>query len=263
MAKILNTRNYRLFHTSSGENRQLNIRKHRKLEASMKEYGFLECFPIIVVRDKDSNLVVKDGQHRLAIAEKLGLTVYYVEVKTIFDVAKINTTTELWKPVDYAQMYADSGVKAYSEGLEFADKYRLSVGTAFALLSGTSGYTHVEDHFKGGTFKVKDKEWAERVASIYSRLIAMSKAVKNTRLLEACVAVCRVPEFDPNRLLSSAERCREKLVAYSRREDYLDMLEDIYNFRRHQLVSLRNLALMNMRDRNPVKPKNGNHKSAK
>jgi hypothetical protein len=250
MAKILNTRDYRLFHTSSGENRPLNIQKHRKLEASMKKHGFIEGFPVIVGRDPKNNLIVKDGQHRLAIAEKLGLSVYYVEVQTIFDVAEINTTTETWRPIDYAQMYADNGLKPYQRGLEFAKQHNLSIGMAFALLAGTLGYSNIQDAFKSGHFQIKDQLFADSVAHIYVPLVTMCKEIRSSRLLEACMAVCRVPDFDANRLIRGASHCREKLIAYATKDAYLDMLEDIYNFRRHQLVGLKTAALMAMRERN-------------
>lgn len=264
MKKILNTRNYRLFKNNSGENRPLDVKKHRKLEESMKKYGFLEVFPVVVTRNGDDHLIVKDGQHRLAVAEKLGLAVYYVEDKTNFDVAEVNIATKLWVLKDYADKHAANGKKDYVEGLAFAEQYNLPIGTAFSLLAGTSGsnaYHYTQ--FYGGDFKIKDRPWAEAVAGIYAPLGALSKAVRNTRMLEACMAVCRVPEFDASRLLRNAERCREKLISYSTRDAYLQMLEDIYNFHHSKLVGLKVAATMAMRERGAIKPKNGNHKSAK
>lgn len=263
MAKsILSTKNYRLFDYNTGQNRLLNIEEHKGLLESMKEYGFLACFPIVVTRNGGDRLLVIDGQHRLAFAEKLGLPVYYVEDKTNFDVAKINISTKIWIPKDYAQKFAASGIKSYQEGLAFSEEHRLPVGVAFALLGGVVTYTTISDQFKSGAFKVKDRAWADAVAGIYAPLVKMSSALRrNTRLLEACMAVCRVPDFDSKRLLRGAALCREKLVPYSTKDAYLDMLEDVYNFRRQHLVGLKAAATMAMRDRNAVKPKNGNHKS--
>jgi len=260
--RLLSTRNYGLFKSNHGDNRLLNLEEHNGLLASMKEYGFLKSFPISVVNNGNGKLVVKDGQHRLAFAEKLGLTVYYVEEKVNFDVAKVNKSTKIWVPKDYAQKFAASGVKSYQEGLEFAEQYKLPIGIAFSLLAGYTEYTNVKEHFKNGTFKIRDKAWAEAVASVYTALVALSKAVRGSRLLEACMAVCRVPDFDAKRLLRGAELCREKLVPYSQRDAYLEMLEGIYNFRRQQLVGLKSAAIMAMRERNVAKS-NGNHKSAK
>src|SRR5262245_22388251 len=98
---IQTTRNYRLFERHEGENRPLNLKKHKKLIESMKRYGFLACFPLVCVRDPDGRLVVKDGQHRLAIAEMLALPVYWIEEAVDFDVAVINCTSKIWALKDY------------------------------------------------------------------------------------------------------------------------------------------------------------------
>jgi len=260
MKKILNTRNYRLFKRDSGENRPLDIKKHKKLMESMKKYGFLEVFPIVVHRNGDDHLIVKDGQHRLTCAEALSLPVYYVEDKTNFDVAEVNMATKLWALKDYAQKFAANGVKPYQEGLEFSEQYSLPIGVAFSLLGGVTGFNSTSaQSFYNGTFKVKDRPWAEAVASIYGPLVALSTAVRNARTLEACMAVCRVADFDAKRLLRNAERCREKLIAYSTRDACLQMLEDIYNFHHSKLVGLKVAATMVMRERSAVQAK----KSAK
>ena len=262
--RLMSTRNYGLFKYNTGDNRLLDTEQHKALLESMKEYGFLKSFPISVIPGGNGKLVVKDGQHRLTFAEKLGLTVYYVEEKVNFDVAKVNLSTKIWIPKDYALKHAANGIKSYQEGLQFAEEHRLPIGIAFALLGGVTGYSTISDQFKAGTFKVKDRTWADAVAGIYVPLVKMSPALKrSSRLLEACMAVCRVPDFDSKRLLRGAELCPEKLKPYSTKEAYLDMLEETYNFRRQHLVGLKAAATMAMRDRSPMNLKNGNHKSAK
>lgn len=69
------------------------------------------------------------------------------------------------------------------------------------------------------------------------------------------MAVCRVPGFDAKRLIGGAERCRDKLGSYSTREAYLEMMEEIYNFGRKQLVGLKSQAMMIMKDRNACNAK--------
>src|SRR5262245_196659 len=255
MLKIQSTRDYRLFSCDSGENRPLDAKQHKTLELSMRKHGFLPFFPIIVIRDKDGKLIVWDGQHRLEFAKALKLPVYYVETTsdTHVDLAEIQGTIKLWKVIHYAQRYAANGVKSYQDALEFADRHKLPTGATFALLAGTSSYSNIKEQFIGGQFKIKDKDWAEAVASLYVALGALSSAVKKTAMLEACMAVSRVPEFDPRRLLGGAKRCREKLVSYSTKEAYLDMLEYLYNFGRGQAFGLKAAAANAMRERGQFK----------
>lgn len=254
--KITSTRDYRLFKRSD-DNRVLDLKKHKKLEQSMKHYGFLSCFPIVCSRNGDKHLIVKDGQHRLAIAETLGLPVHYVEVGASedFDIAKVNCTSKVWNTKDYALKYAANGHPDYLEGLEFVERYGLPVGVGFAMLAGCAGYGAIRHAFMEGRFKVKDRRWADSVAGVYVPMVDLSRVLDNSRFLAACMAVCRVADFDGKRLLHSAERCRDKLVAYSTRDAYLLMLEEVYNFGRAKLFGLRSAALMAMRDRNAAEVK--------
>lgn len=246
--RIQCTKNYRLF-TRSDENRDLKMKEHKQLIDSMREYGFLPCFPIVVVRDKNGGLIIKDGQHRLAIAESLGLSVYWIEEDVDFDVSKINSTSKVWKVRDYAQKFSRNGLKDYTEGLEFADANGIPIGIAFALLAGTTNYSNIQNAYINGTFKVKDRKWAAAVAGVYVPMTRLSKFLCNAKFLTACMAVCRVPSFDTARLLHSASRCRDKLTSYSTRDAYIEMIEDVYNFNRSKLVGLKIEAIKVMRDR--------------
>jgi len=246
--KVSVTKNYRLFGRSQ-ENRPLDVKKHRKLLLSMQQYGFLPCYPIVCQRNGGKELVIKDGQHRLMFAEKLGLPVYYIVEEVDFDVATINCTAKTWALQDYAQKHATNGKKMYRAGMEFAEEHKLPLGTAFALLSGTTTFSNVQESFVDGTFRIKDREWADLVASVYSALVSLSRDVRNARFMQACMAACRVEEFNPTRLIQNARRCRDKLVSYSTRDAYLDMLEVIYNFGRKELLALKVAATMAMRSR--------------
>lgn len=257
--KIQSTKNYRLFKRST-DNRVTDVKQHRKLRRSMEKYGFLPCFPIVCYRNGDKQLTVKEGQHRLTFAEQLGLPVHFVETDVDFDVAAINCTPVTWKTKDYALKYSQNGIASYQEGLDFAEQHGIPIGLAFALLAGTVSFRNIWEQFVDGQFKVKDREWAAAVAGIYVPMVTLSKDLKGARFLEACMRVCRVPEFEPKRLLQGASRCREKLVPYSTMDAYLAMLEELYNFGRKQLFGLKAAAMMAMRDRCPLTKKTRSQK---
>lgn len=254
MRKIQTTKNYRIF-ARSADNRPVDKKKHKRLMESMKLYGFLACFPLACVRDASGRLIVKDGQHRLQFAETLGLPVHYVEEQVDFDIATVNSAVNRWTLADYAHKYAQQGNEEYQEGLDFAEANKLPIGVAFSLLAGTASFGNIQAQFNSGQFKIKDRSWANMVAGVYGPIVAMSDQVRNTRFMEACMAVCRVSDFDPKRLLLGAERCRDKLVSYGTKDAYLDLAETLYNFGRKQLFSLKNAAIMAMRDRQACKAK--------
>src|SRR5688572_23722336 len=176
--KINVTKDYRLFRRSA-ENRKLNPKKHKRLLESMKKYGFLSCFPIVCSRDNNGKLIVKDGQHRLALAETLGLPVHWVEESVDFDVAIINCTSRIWGLRDFAEKWAANGKTAYADGLEFAESNGLPIGTAFALLGGSTKYSNIQEAFVEGKFKVKDLKWANAVAALYVPIVKMQPETRN------------------------------------------------------------------------------------
>lgn len=259
-ARVFETTNYRLFHSNKHDNRPLDLRKHKKLEKSMLKYGFLKCFPIVCFRGTSGDLEVKDGQHRLAFAVKHQLPVYWIEDEANFDVAEINCTSKIWSVADYARKFSENGLRDYAEGLAFAEQHGLAIGLSFAMLAGTTSFGNIKGDFEDGKFKVKDRAWADAVATLYIHTGAMSPEVRNARFLEACMMVCRVDGFDHRRFIDGAKRCRDKLTSFSTKDAYLFMMEEIYNFGRKQLVGLKAAALMAMRERNAV---NSNGKKKK
>lgn len=249
VVKVQVTKDYRLF-TRSEENRPVCPKKHKSLLRSMQSYGFLQCYPVVCVRNKSKHLVVLDGQHRLWAAETIGLPVYFCVIEEAFDIAQVNGTQEKWNTRNFAETYAAQNKQAYTDGLEFADRFGLPVGTAFGMLAGTASWNNIRNAYISGQFKITDRRWADTVGTIYSQLVNAAPRVRNARLIEACMAVARVPGFDPQRLVSNIDRCREKLVSYSTRDAYLEMLEEVYNFGKQKLMGLRVEAIQAMRDRN-------------
>jgi len=245
--KINVTRDYRLF-CYSLENRERCLSKHRKLRRSIEKYGTLPYFPAVCRRDKDKNLIVIEGQHRIAFAEEKGLPVYWVETDINFDVAEINCTPVGWAPVDYANRYAREGLSDYREALAFADVNNIPITSAFTLLSGAASYGAISEALKGGTFTIKAAAWAYRVIDIYNAFAKMDRRCCKSCFLLALMMVCRVSEFDERRLIRCAERCQEKLASYSTKEAFLAMLEEIYNHKQQKLFGLKTEAHMAARN---------------
>lgn len=249
--KINTTKNYDLFRFQTGDNRQLNLSKHKPLLDSMEEYGFLPCYPIICTRDAKGNLSIKDGQHRFAIARQLGLSVCWVEDASGFDVADVNSAQVSWVALDYVQRFASQGKEHYKTLLAFKEEHNIPITIAASLLAQNATFSNISEAFYAGDFVVKDVTWARQVANLYTGIKELSTKVRGANFLSACTAVSHVPGFSPKRLLECAKKCRQKLVPYAQRDAYLTMLEEIYNYGQKNLVALKLEAIKAMRARNP------------
>ncbi len=245
------TRDYSMF-TRDSDNRDVNVKRHRLLLASMKKHGFLSAYPIVAHKNGSGKWHIKDGQNRFTIAQSLDLPIHWVEDESDFDIAEINNTQVVWNLRDYAQKYSRNGIKEYTEAMEFSERHRLPIGLGFAMLAGTTTFQNIKDDYVSGKYRIRDRKWAESVAAVYTKLYALSKDLKHKSFLEAVMAVCRVEDFSATRLLQNAQRVRDKLVGYSNREANLDMLEEIYNYGRSKLFPLKISAITVMRERCPM-----------
>lgn len=240
---IKSTKNYRMFKIVD-ENRPLNIDRHKKLRYSMQKYGFLKSFPVACIQNGSKHVTVKDGQHRIAIAEELGLPVYYYVDDVDFDVAEVNCTAKVWSIRDYCEKYAANGNKHYQEALEFADQYKLPLSKAMTLLYGCKSVGGCRPSIvQDGLFKVKAASFAHDVAGCYVSMAALSRSLRSNAFLGALIMAFSVDGFDGNRLVRKASKCRERLVPYSTKEAFLDMIEDVYNFKQKTLDPIKVPAL--------------------
>ena len=259
-SKITKTKNYDLFRLA--RNRPVNIQtaRRKKLRQSMKDYGYIDAYPLLCVRE-NRHLFVYDGQHRLAIARELGLPVAYAVIDRPIDIPKTNNTQQTWRLADYAWVYADAGKPDYLELLEFAEQHSIPLATAIAILTdksscnggGTNGKTM--DKFRDGVFVITNRAAADRVAGLYAEFCQISKAVKTRFFISALFVICLVDGVDDKRLIRGAKRCPESLLKYGSREAYLAMLEHVYNFGHSKKQPLKIAAENAMRERNPVRHK--------
>lgn len=249
--KLQRTKDYSLF-VMTKANRPLAKAGRADLRKSMQEYGFLPTYPIHV-RRVNGKLEIQDGQNRFMTARELGQMVWYVEDATEINIARINNTQKKWKVSDYAGSYANQGKAAYRELLDFAAKYKMPIGLSAALLGGHSsgkGRSNWREAYELGTFQVRDREAANLTGRVFAALVSISAEVNSAVMAEALSAVFRISNVDANRIVDGAKRCPEKLVGFSSREGYLQMIEDLYNYGRRTRYPIKVYAENALRARN-------------
>ena len=257
--KLRVTKDYKMF-LECKENRPVDLGKRKDLRCSMQENGYLTAYPLHCVRN-GKGLVVRDGQHRLAIAMELGLPVWYVVCNDDAAISQINSTQRPWRLPDYAGSYAAQGKKEYAELLSFAEQHGLPLSTCTHILSNRGGRfssTDLQRTFKGGGFTITSRGVADRVARIYGAFGKLCPAVKTYLFAQALFAFCQVGDIDDARLISGAKRWPERLMKYGTRDGYLAMLEEVYNYGRHTKYPLKIEAENAMRSRNVCQAKQAN-----
>lgn len=242
--KTTTTRNYSLF-ISDTSNRVITDKDKRRLKLlrlSMKKYGFLP-FPILVRRSGDK-LKVIDGQHRLVVAQELGLQLMYIETdRDDIVISECAAGQSPWNIRDYVASNAARGNKHYQELLAFADEHSMPLARCATLLRGRVGDGGIGGAaVQDGNFVVKDRVFAERVATIVKVVAQFSKFARSSNSVAAIARFVRVPQFSDEQLMKRIAAHPHMLKNQPTLEAFSDMYEAIYNHASRSRIPLAFMA---------------------
>lgn len=230
--KVQSTRNYSLF-TTDITNRPIDTRRaiasQKKIRKSMEKYGFLP-FPLLVKRTGDK-LKVLDGQNRLAVATSLALPVFYVETdRDDIVIADCAAGQSPWNVNDYVGSFAKQGNREMQTLLDFAAQHKLPVARAASLLAGDCAHSgNVQGQIKAGKFRVRDLEYAHRVARIVSAVAQLAPWARSANAAGAISRFVRVAEFSDDRMMKAVRAHPHLLRNTPDIEGLSEMFEAVYN----------------------------------
>ena len=242
--KLQHEKNYKLF-LMNEENRPIDpdAYHYRKLRTSMQRYGFLPAYPLHC-RPRNGRLEIFDGHRRFSVAKELGLPVWFVVYDDgQLDLPFINETQEKWNLSDYVGSRAQQGRSDYVELQEFSKTNEIPLSIAAALLAGCAGVAGITlMRIRSGDFEIKDRDIAQRVASVYRSIKSISRITRHAGFVNALTRCMRVKGFNASRLIENARKCPGKLVTQPDIQGFLRMLEEIYNFQSRAPIPLAFLA---------------------
>lgn len=208
------------------KNRRINYNKVEKLAEAIKKNNLLHLFPIVV----DPKFTILDGQHRFQAAKDIGAEIHYIisdDNYGIHNVADSNNFQSHWKVDDYVLYYASgNGKDQYKKLLHLCNKYMISPGVVAAIEVG-----NYHSDIKKGVFAFVNYDQVNEIlewAREFHRNYQFSHWNKRS-FLRALRHIIRVESFDKKRLESNIEANRELLIKCHEPEDYIVLLENIYN----------------------------------
>ncbi len=224
--QIYKTKNYDQFLFLTG-NREVNDRHVQKLMTSMSEE---ECMSPIQVNER---LEVIDGSHRLNALMRLKKPVYYYIIKgaRLSTVQRLNSYTKNWTTDDYMKSYEESGNTNYKQYREFKETYKLGSSVNLLLLSGSIDRGDQEKSFKSGNFKVKDIEHAVAIAIKIEQMSKFISWYKDRSWCYALYKAIKTKGFDWDTWVHKCEYQQRLLVKCANTEQYLKLIQDLYNFK--------------------------------
>jgi len=225
---IEKTKDYSKFSTLKG-NRELKKFLINKIERSIMEGNMLHSNPIIV----NEKFEVIDGQHRLAVAERNELDIYYIIVPgiTLNETVALNTASSGWGVRDYINSYASRGNKNYRLLQEFCERYGIAPTVAAKLMSdgrieqggGTSKL------IKSGDFRANRYDETVKFADDFLTIKRHLPRFAGTRNFIAALKEFLDRDYvSSDKLEKSVAKYKNNMERQDSVADYLKLFEAIY-----------------------------------
>lgn len=231
-AKLQKTTNYDLFFPNPNQ-RTYKPRQTEKLVRKMKSNGFPPSMAISCYRNRKGVLAINTGHHRLEAARILGIPVWYVieHEWTTFELVSEGTSARNFDTLASAQSYASDGANDYITLLYYAKK-GMPIRFAASMLMGQHAASgNASDAISDGIFKVKTTDHIDEVCRVIDELRPINKEAGSQSFISALSALLIVDEFDANQLITRIKAVPSQLEKRSTRDQMLEQLEEIYNFR--------------------------------
>ena len=234
ISQVYKTNDYNVFSKLNG-NRTINRAHYKRLKESISEESLI--VPIIV----NEKYEIIDGQNRFEAWKELELPVPFIIIAGygLAQVQRLNSNIRNWSMKDYADCYSALGNKHYKVYKEFKHEYELGDYESIALLQNqTSGSGKNFERFRNGKFKVKNYKLACSNAEKIVKLSKYYEGYKRRSFVFAVMQLINNKEFKLNTLLKKLKYQSTKLVDCTNKEQYLFLLQDIYNFKSSNKINL-------------------------
>ena len=231
--KVYRTSDLTIFKTLDG-NRDV-IQSHlKRLSKSMKDR---KLFSPIIVNEK---MEVIDGQHRLMASKNNNVAIEYIIVNGygLKEVQILNANSKNWNSDDYMNGYCDLKNQEYIKYKEFKDTYGFGHSECQALLSNQIS-SHLQPVFNSGEFKIKDYKKAVDTAERITMISEFYNGYKRRSFVFALMGLFNNDVFEFTQFIQKLKIQPTALVDCTTASAYLLLIEDIYNYRSRNKVSLR------------------------
>lgn len=235
-----------------------NNKRFKKLKSSMKKYGWLDGFPMMVNEPAGfgEDFIILDGQHRFEAAKQLGIPIKYViEQQRDLDIAEINAPQEKWSISDYITAYVSQGNKHYAYINQMVAHTKFPQGLVISMLAGevaSNGNQH--DRVKRGTFVVKDTQSIKDVLSVCEVLERAGCPFSRKRSVVCTISrILRADVISLQKVVRACSLYGGMLPNHSKEDAMLKSFEDLLNYKQVKKQPYAFLVTEKLRNRSAVK----------
>ena len=247
--KVYKTNDLSIFKQIDG-NRVPNLQHVKRLADSIRVYG-MKCNPILV----NERMEVIDGQHRLMAAKEANSFVYYIVVDgySLNEVHTLNLNQKNWTKKDFMDGYANMGIESYIKLKAFSEKnddFTFNDCIALCQNIGSASsrtYTNTKQDkldgnsqiFEQGTWRNGDIYLAQDMANKIRMIKTYYAGYNRTTFVSTMMQMLKNEKFDFNEFMHKLRLQPTAMVDCANREQYKTVVEDIYNYKSRNKISLR------------------------
>lgn len=249
MAKYSNqvqvSNDYSKFKTLIGNRKQNEIHIKRLVSSFKQRYLFS---PIIV----NEKMQIIDGQHRFLAAKQLNLPINFLVVEGygLEEVQILNTNSANWKKQDYLKAYCDLGVEPYLQMRQFMLDFP-AFGVAIAEMILTDNVNGENKQlvidkvnmrmmgFQNGELNIPNLSKAYETAEKVLMFKPYYDGYNRSSFVRSLITLFKNKNYVHNEMISKLSKNPTSLIHCANVTQYKLLLEEIYNFRRHDKKNLR------------------------
>jgi hypothetical protein len=189
----------------------------------------------------NQNFEVIDGQHRLEARRRLGIPVPYFATigYGLEEVQELNAKQKKWTNDDFVKSFIELGKVDYRTYQWFRHQFKLPHEASVMLLSGESDRS-LRGKFKNGDFKVNQLDRAKEVARKFVEIEPFFPDYWNhSRFVNAVMVCLKKKNFDFKKFMAKLKANPTILKPQASLDNYLQHIEDVYNYRSVKKVPIR------------------------
>jgi len=248
VSHVNSTNDYSIFDAIEG-NRVVNQLHVERLKTSFAKSYLMSP---ILVNDKYQ---IIDGQHRFNAAKALNLPIHFIVANGygLREVQTLNTNMKNWKKEDYLHAYCDLGYEEYLKMKQFMQDFPdFGIAVAEQLLTNTVNGTNnrgtikiqgktrgVLRHFQEGELRIPDLLLAYDNAEKIMMFKPYYDGFNRNVFVASMIGMFKHQNYNHSQMIQKVKNNPTALTHCSNVTQYKILIEEIYNFRSREKVSLR------------------------
>lgn len=236
-------------------NRMLGNIEIKRLKQSMISNGYLRA-PIVV----NERYEIIDGQHRFEAAKQINQKIEVIIAKGygLKEVQLLNENAKNWSKKDYLKAYCDLGYEQYLKFREFMQLYPdFKIDACEALLTdspdgaykSTSSKEIISKNNKKGHYKHRLFKSGQLQINDYNKAICNANRIMAIKpyysgfnrnlFVGALISIFKSPNYNHDIFIRKVSLYPTMLKHCATAAQYKQLIEEIYNYKNHNKVSLR------------------------